>query len=160
MLLIAVFVPVLTAIILGITLGKLRAVGPLLENSWYATFIIAVIAQIAAIVGVAALYMKYREVGLPYGAEKIILAVGAASVALSLVLAVIMYSVPRDSCGSAENARESVGGGIGAIETFGGGGEVLVVVLVCSILAGVSFYPLRFVVRTTSKILHYGLLKA
>ena len=157
----AVAIPFITAVSLGVTLGKLSAVGPLLRAVWHTTFWLAVLAQIAAIV--TATWMYFEELNPAVGIA--MLAASSVSLAMGLMLALIMIPLYRKSAG--EDQTPSVpdcsplgGASLGGVDAA----EAVLVVVGVALIVGttfaVSFFPLRGVVRVTSRILHVGVLQA
>jgi hypothetical protein len=157
----AVAIPFITAISLGATLGKLSVVGPLLRGVWHTTFWLAVLAQIAAIVTTTWMYFEELNPVVCIA----MLAASSASLAMGLMLALIMFPLYRNSAGEDETPSvpdcPSLGGpSLGGIDAAEAALVVVGVGLVVGITFAVSFFPLRGVVRVTSRILHVGVLQA
>lgn len=154
----AVVIPYVTAALLGATLGKLKLVGPLLRGVWYTTFWVAVIAQIAAVVTIAiAFFVTPIRPQVAGG----MVAASTATATLSLLLALVMFPVSRK--GHGEEDAPTVEGGTPApldFPAFSMGGEGMLAVIVIVVCFAVSFFPLRGVVRVTSRVLYMGILHA
>jgi hypothetical protein len=127
---------------------------------------LAVLAQIAAIVTTTWMYFEELNPVVCIA----MLAASSASLAMGLMLALIMFPLYRNSAGEDETPSvpdcpslggPSLGGpSLGGIDAAEAALVVVGVGLVVGITFAVSFFPLRGVVRVTSRILHVGVLQA
>lgn len=161
---VSVCLPYVTALFLGLTLGKLQVVGPLLRGFWYTTFWLTVVVQFVAIIAFGASYWLPISQQVQFGAVTI----SGVPAALSLLLLMFMIPAARHDDGHQSSEFDAPAGpsgsSIGLFDVSHGDGEAVLIIVGAVLVFGsaffLSFFPLRGIARLTARIAHVGILKA
>ena len=155
-----------TAVLLGLSKGKLSECGPLIRGTWHTSFWVATILQCIAL-GVLAVQIWYPQNLNPWVPVSVF-AVSGVSVVMAAGIALVTLLVNRKGDGLehsplAPEPDLSPMAGLGDTYMFDGGEAVLVIgggMLVLAIIFSIAFFPLRGIARIVSRISYHGIIKA
>lgn len=167
---VAVGLGYVVAVMLGVSFGKIPKLGPMIRFAWYSCFWTSVVVQSVAIV-TAALSFWVR---VPGEFSLALLGAVALLLATSFTLMCVTYWIDShrkntDDGLNLDGAAAAAGGVVDAMISpfpylllIDGEGCIagLAILLVGFLLFGAAFFPQRLIVRTVSRIVKVGLLKA